>query len=94
MLNFWPILRVHLFIGFMLIKKMCITIIHIENYLRHSWFNVHSMPSTASTCFYEIIQHRVQPKFGVECSSVNSCNCFMNLKKEKNEQNMAHRHCT
>ena len=31
MLNFWPILRVHMLIGFMLIKKTCIDIKNVKN---------------------------------------------------------------
>ena len=55
-----------------------------------SWLNLPLMSSTPSICFYKIIPHRIPSKFGVEHSDVNSCSCYTNRKREKNEQNTTH----
>ena len=49
------------------------------------------MSSAGSICFYKIKPHWVHSKFIPERSSVNSCNCYLNLKKE-NKQNTAHKY--
>ena len=51
------------------------------------------MSSAASTGFYKIITKLVWCKFFLECSPFNSCNCYTNLKRKNNENNMIHKDC-
>ena len=61
----------------------------LKSSLGCSWLNLCLKTLATSICLYKIILHQVQSKSGLERCPVNSCNCYANLKKEKNKQNMA-----
>ena len=54
--------------------------------LGHSCLNLCLIASVACICNYKITRPGVGFKFVLECSPLNLCNYYTNLKKERNNQ--------